>query len=80
MFYVLIIIFLKNSVKLSLCREDPYGLIVVVIEVGCVGLLKTLSRVSLDKVNFNVLRFSWSHLSPIQDNLRVVISDFIEID
>ena len=44
------------------------------------GLLQACPLVALDKINLHCLHFLRSHLSPIENYLRVVVLDLVIVD
>ena len=64
----------------SLGGNRPNRLIVVIVGVCGVRLLQASALVALDKVDLNRLDLLRLHLSPVQNNLRIVVLYFIVVD
>jgi len=64
----------------SLGGNRPNRLIIVIVGVCGVRLLQASALVALDKVDLNGLDLLRLHLSPVQNNLRIVVLYFIVVD
>jgi len=74
-------VLLNIVIKMCLSVEDPVQrLVTVIVHIRCAWLLVALTRECLNQIQADILGFIRLELSPVEDDLRILVPHLVEVN